>query len=350
MDQGKPAAGTGEEVDAPLPRLRADHSATGRLCQVAGEDGDAVRNIPHRCAVTFVAPHFVTLQRPRMLSPRERYAAMLRWSPVMVRMAAISAILLGVALIGLLVDDRVITGAPAWLKPAKFGLSGAVYLVTMAWMVRDLQKSRLLRIATTLIGWILALETGLIALQAMRGTTSHFNIDTPLNAVIYSSMGVGIATVWVMSAILLWLHLRTPATDRTMALALRIGLALNIAGAGVGWTMTQPREDQLAAMKRGERPWLAGTHTIGAPDGGPGLPLTTWSRSHGDLRIPHFLGMHAWQLLPLLLLGLRRIRSATDDNTERTAIVFASLACGGLFLAALAQALAGHPLLPFPTS
>ena len=285
-----------------------------------------------------------------MSSLRERYVAMLRWSPVMIRAAAINVGLFGVALIGLLVDDRVITGAPAWLKPAKFGVSGAVYLVTMAWMVRDMPKTWMLRIATALIGWILTLETAVIVLQSMRGTTSHFNINTPLDALIYSSMGAGIATVWIMSAILLWRHLRTPANDRTMAITLRIGLALNIAGAGVGWTMTQPRPEQLAAMKRGERPWLAGSHTVGAPDGGPGLPLIRWSRTHGDLRIPHFVGMHAWQLLPLLLLGLRRIRSATDDSTERTAVVFASLLCAGLFLAALAQALAGHPLLSFPTS
>ena len=56
---------------------------------------------------------------------------MYRWSPVMMRMAAVCAALLGVSLIGLLIDDRVITGAPAWLKPAKFGASTAVYLLTM---------------------------------------------------------------------------------------------------------------------------------------------------------------------------------------------------------------------------
>ncbi len=267
----------------------------------------------------------------------------------MIRMAAVSTGLLVLALIGLLIDDRVIAGAPAWLKPAKFGASGAIYLVTMAWMVKDLPKSRLLRIATMLTGWILALETAVISLQAMRGTTSHFNIDTPVDAAIYSAMGVGIATVWIMSAILLWLHVRAPAADRSMARALRIGLALNIAGAGVGWTMTQPRAEQFAAMKRGERPYLAGSHTVGAPDGGPGLPLTKWSRTHGDLRIPHFVGMHAWQLLPLLLLGIRRLRQPTADSMERTAIVFASTACATLFLAALAQALAGHPVVPLPT-
>jgi hypothetical protein len=76
---------------------------------------------------------------------------------------------------------------------------------------------------------------------------------------------------------------------------------------------------------------------VGAPDGGPGLPFVGWSRSHGDLRIPHFLGLHAIQLLPLFCwLFARR-------NTE---LVFA--ACAGYFAIMtilLWQALRGQPIL-----
>ncbi len=285
-----------------------------------------------------------------MTSLRDRYHTIERWSPVMIRFTVVSLALLGAALVGLVVDDRMITGAPAWLKAAKFGASGAVYLFALAWMIRDLPDTRLLRVASRLIAWIIVGETVLIAVQAARGTSSHFNIDTALNVAIFSGMGLGIATVWVMSAVLLWLHMRSPAADRAMAIALRLGLVLNILGAGVGWTMTQPRPAQLASMRLGAHPFIAGSHTIGAPDGGAGLPLTRWSTEHGDLRIPHFVGMHALQLLPLLLLSLRSVRVARDDSVDRGIVWMAAAACAALFFAALLQALNGHPLFPPPVT
>ena len=38
------------------------------------------------------------------------------------------------SLAGVALDPRVITGAPAWLKPAKFAISTAIYALTLAWL------------------------------------------------------------------------------------------------------------------------------------------------------------------------------------------------------------------------
>ena len=263
-------------------------------------------------------------------------------------MALVCSVLLLVSLAGLALDARVITGAPAWLKPTKFGLSTTIYLLSLAWMVQDLPHRPALRRATSTIAWGIALEMLLICVQAARGTTSHFNVDTSLDGAIFATMGCAIAVVWIASAVVLWLHWHAPALDRGLATAFRFGLALNILGAGVGWTMTRPFPGQIDAIGRGERPRIVGAHTVGGADGGPGLPLTGWSTQHGDLRVPHFLGMHGLQALPLLLLGMRAGRRRRNDAIERTILYLATSAGGLAFAAALFQALRGHPLLHLP--
>lgn len=78
-----------------------------------------------------------------------------------------------------------------------------------------------------------------------------------------------------------------------------IALVLALVGMGLAFLMTTPSDQQLADFQG-----VAGAHAVGVADGGAGLPLLGWSTQGGDLRIPHFLGMHALQAIPLGLLGL----------------------------------------------
>ena len=85
---------------------------------------------------------------------------------------------------------RIITGVPAWLKPSKFAISTAVYSLTLAWVfmyLRDWPRTR--RIVGRTTAAVVLLEVGLIDLQAWRGTTSHFNAGTPLDAVDFLGHG-----------------------------------------------------------------------------------------------------------------------------------------------------------------
>ena len=244
--------------------------------------------------------------------PTRRGAALGRLWQASAPLTAAGVLMLAAAavfVVALAVDPRIITGAPAWLKPFKFAISTAIYSLTLAWIYRWLPDWPRMR---RVVGWttaiVFVLEVAIIAGQAWRGTTSHFNVSTPLNAVLFGVMGAAILLQTLVSAavaVALW---RQRFTDRALGWALRLGMTLTLAGAMTGPLMTRPTAAQLADARAGHRMTIAGAHSVGGPDGGPGVPLTGWSREHGDVRVPHFLGLHAIQALPLVAIGLRRWR------------------------------------------
>lgn len=251
---------------------------------------------------------------------------------------------------GLWLDPRVITGAPAWLKPAKFAASTTIFMFTLAWMFNYLPDwPRLRRIAGWLTVATLVLEVSLITLQARRGTMSHFNVGTPLDAAVFAAMAAGIVVQTATSVavtVALW---RQPFADRALGWALRLGMVISLLGASTGGLMTQPTAAQLADARAGHRLAVVGAHTVGAEDGGPGLPGTGWSLQHGDLRVPHFLGLHAMQMLPLIALVVVR---RSERETRRVRLVWvAGVSYSALFALLLAQALRGEALAtPSPTT
>jgi hypothetical protein len=245
----------------------------------------------------------------------------------------------------MLADARVIEGAPAWLKPLKFAVSTAIYSATLAWVLRHLPDwPRLARRAAAVTAWVFVVEVALIAVQAARGTTSHFNTSNVVDGAIFSVMGIAIASQTVAAVAVTWALFRQTFADRAMGWALRLGMALAVAGASVGGVMTQPTAAQLAQARETRQMPRAGAHTVGAPDGGAGLPGTGWSLTHGDLRVSHFLGLHAMQVLPFVAWLLTRRRGVREG--ARVGIVFgAAVSYAALFLLLFAQAMIGQPLI-----
>ena len=248
------------------------------------------------------------------------------------------------AAVGLALDDRLITNAPAWLKPAKFALSVAIYTGTLAWVFTYLPEwGRTRRI----VGWttavVMVLELGIISVQAWRGVPSHFNVSSLLDGLLFTVMGMAIVIQTVSSIAVALAAWRQRFDDVALGWAIRLGLTMTIVGAFAGGLMTRPTAMQLEEARGGKPMLAAGAHTVGAPDGGPGLPGTGWSMTHGDLRVAHFVGLHAMQALPLVaLLGLRvRLRQSTRTRL----VASAAVSYGALFVVVLTQAFRGYSVL-----
>ena len=224
-------------------------------------------------------------------------------------------------------DHRLVTGALVWLKPLKFSLSVAAYAWTLAWLLAALPApaQRAVRRLSGGIALSMLIEQVIIFAQAARGTASHYNVSSPLNGLLFGLMGVFVLVNTVLTFWALYLAWRyRPHGPAGYVWGLRLGLLVFVVGSVLGGFMLH-----------------AGQHTVGAPDGGPGLPGLGWSTGAGDLRLAHFLGMHALQALPLLGWALSRwVPRRAAALTGVGAALWA-----GAVAALLLGALAGRPLL-----
>lgn len=240
------------------------------------------------------------------------------------------AVLLMAALVGLATDDRTVMGANAWAKPAKYIFSLTLFVWTIAWFSRYLaRRRRPLRLLSIIIAIATLVVAVLLLLQAARGTVSHYNMATDFDAAVYRTIATAIGVDAFMVLWLLFLFGRPdPRPDTVYLWGIRLGIVSFLFGAVVGSAMIANN-----------------AHTIGWPNGGPGLPFLDWSTVAGDLRIAHLMGVHGLQLLPLAGYTIGRWRALPYISMR--ILVLAAVAA--LYAAALAavflQALAGEPLI-----
>lgn len=228
---------------------------------------------------------------------REVLADVRRGSPLLWRAGLLHFGIAAVLLVLMPFDELAILGVDRWLKPFKFAVSIGLWIWTVAWMLAQLaggggRSGRILArgVALTMVG-----ETAAITSQAARGVTSHFNAATDYDAVVFSVMGGLILLNTLLAGWLLGLFLVRRATARREVVAgIRLGLVVFLVGSAVGVALV-----------------VHGAHTVGAPDGGPGLPLVNWSTRAGDLRVAHALGLHGPQVFPALGALLAGRRNAT---------------------------------------
>jgi hypothetical protein len=229
-------------------------------------------------------------------------------------------ILFGLTLVLMQVDGRQLAGVNVWIKPMKFAVSIALYTATYGWIYHHASASGG---AKALVSWVIAgtlvYESLCIFVQAARGVGSHFNTATWFDSLIFFSMGVMILINMLAAsggAWHCWLTTPTIGLKPAYLWGIRLGMMIFVL-AGL--------EGGLMAAR--------GQHAVGVPDGGPSLQILNWSTEGGDLRVAHFVGMHALQALPLLGYCVGSV----------WAVWGAAAGWAGVTVWLLLRALGGHP-------
>ena len=208
----------------------------------------------------------------------------------------------------------------AWYKPFKFAFSTFLFAWAMAWYCYYLPNFNI-KVFNWSVIILLGFEIFYIALQASKGQLSHYNLSTPVYAALYSMMALAASLVTLYTAYvgLLFFTNSFPELPNYYVWAIRLGIVIFVIFSFEGFAM-------------GSRL----NHSVGALNDNSNWFIFGWSKIVGDLRISHFIGMHALQVLPILSYYVLK-------NTKLT--VGLSVVYGLLDLLTLIQALQGRPLI-----
>ena len=208
----------------------------------------------------------------------------------------------------------------AWYKPFKFAFSTFLFVWAMAWYCYYLPNFNI-----KLFNWsviiLLGFEIFYIAFQASKGQLSHYNISTPIYSALYSIMAIAASLVTLYTAYvgILFFTNSFPDLPNYYLWAIRLGIIIFVIFSFEGFAM-------------GSRL----NHSVGAVNDNSNWFIIGWSKTVGDLRVSHFIGMHALQFLPILSYYILK-------NTKLT--IGLSIVYGILALLTLIQALQGKPLI-----
>jgi hypothetical protein len=150
---------------------------------------------------------------------------------------------------------------------------------------------------------------------------SHFNISTPTYSLLYSLMGLAAVLVTLYTAYigLLFFTQSFPDLPKYYVWSIRLGILIFVIFSFEGGLMGSRMNHSVGAINDNSNWWIVG-----------------WSKTVGDLRVSHFIGMHALQLLPLLSFYIFK-------NLKMTIVI--SIFYGLLATSTLVQALNGKPLI-----
>jgi hypothetical protein len=152
----------------------------------------------------------------------------------------IGALLIGAGLAHLVVfavDGGPWHGPVSWRKPATFGLSFGLTLITVVWLSAYLPlRDRWRRLLLVVFAVDSCVEVGGITLQAWRQVPSHVNRETPFDSAVSSVLAAGGGILVIVLGALAVAAFRARANP-SMRLALRAGFVSLMIGLASGAAM-----------------------------------------------------------------------------------------------------------------
>lgn len=256
-----------------------------------------------------------------------------RREPVLMVFAAILAAMMIPSFVGLLIDTRTFNGINVWIKPLKFQASAALFLVTLAlfWPYLDVaqRERKSVRAAAWIISVFLLLEILYITYRASQAEASHFNRSTMTNTILYAWMGATILAATILSGWIGWLILR--ARDKIASPDIRYAIGVGLVAGTVLGSIT------AVYMSAQTNHWVGGV----ASDVN-GSFFFGWSRTGGDLRVAHFIGLHAMQGIPIIGWLASRYMPGNVRHIVLASAAIWTAAAG----VTLVQAIVGSALFP----
>lgn len=231
-------------------------------------------------------------------------------SPILFSIVIIHLLFAVVAIIGLFVDERTLLGVNVWIKPLKFLISDAIFLMTSGYLITFYPYSKKKRnIINNIVSFTIFFETAIIVMQGARGVQSHYNQSSLVDGVLFGMMGLLIGINVLIMVLMLFDSIRLKLnTSKSIQIGIVLGWAIIIFGSWIGGQM-------ISQM----------SHNIGVADGGEGLPLVNWSTIAGDLRVAHFFGLHAIQIIPLFAYALSKKLNFTIKKQVLLVLLFGLL-------------------------
>lgn len=194
----------------------------------------------------------------------------------------------------MLIDTRLHNGINIWIKPVKFDVALIIYTATLVifarWIPQQTRTKTWFKFFTAAVVISIVYEQIWIGGAAAFGTSSHFNVATPLMGIAYTIAGFGAVTLTsgaLVFGILIARNKHTGLSD-TMHLSIWLSSVLM-------FVLTVITASYMSTSL---------SHFVGGNMlDTESYPIMGWAKDGGDLRVAHFFASHIFHALPIFVLA-----------------------------------------------